>query len=156
SGNARLSSRDLSRGAIVGRTLRARPARGRPSFTNPPAKKSRRAPIEGPLPPEDRPDRALRRLQLEPLPLAAHPGEPERAQLELCAQPSQDGGLVPLVSGGDVIRSLPLLLEVDQVVGGVHPPQRSQSLGVDAGPEQREVADVAMALPPPAVVSRGL
>src|SRR5438045_9661017 len=89
---------------------------------------------------------ARRRL----FPLAADLVESKRAQLELAAQPPQYLGLlavrVVLERAGDVVRALALLAVVDEAVLGQGVAQPFQRLGVDAGPEQREVADVAVVL----------
>ena len=81
------------------------------------------------------------------LPLAAHAGEAEGAQLELDAQAAQDGGVVAVVEcAGEIIGPLSLLLEVDQVIGRGRRAAPGEGLGIDAGPEQGEVADVAINL----------
>ena len=53
-----------------------------------------------------------------------------------------------------MIRPLALLLIADQGVGRVASLKLRQSLGIDPGPEQGEIADMAMAFAPPGGVSR--
>jgi hypothetical protein len=85
-------------------------------------------------------------LGLMLLPLAPDPGKAEGAKLELVAQTAKHGGFVALFeSAGQVVRSLALLLIVDEVIGRVATLELAEGFGVHAGPEEGEVSDVPMA-----------
>src|SRR5262245_15431414 len=86
-------------------------------------------------------------------PLAADFVQAVRAQLELLTDPLQHGALLRVlaiaIGAGDVVRPFPLLAVVDEIIEtrrrSLQPLKR---LGIDAGPEEREVADLAVHLPP--------
>ena len=73
--------------------------------------------------------------------------QPEYAQIEVVAKTLEHGVLVlVLVVGdgaGDVIGALAVLAVIDEPVEMLLP-LITQRLGIDAGPEEREVADVTM------------
>ena len=75
---------------------------------------------------------------------------PDRAELELLAQAAEYG--LAVVAGAQdtrqMIRPLALALIVDQRVGRVAPLKLAQSLGINPGPEEREIADMAVAFSP--------
>src|SRR5690242_6506762 len=88
------------------------------------------------------------RVGAMPLPVGAHLAEAIGTQLELLAEPAQDGGLVAvavvLKGAGDVIGPFPLGAVINEVVARQHGAEAFEGLGIDSGPEQGEVADVAM------------
>jgi len=87
----------------------------------------------------------------KPLPLTADAIEPDGAQFELIAEPPQDGRLVAVLvvadRAGDVVGPFPLLAIVEQRVLALPGSQPFERFGIDADPEQREIADVAVDFP---------
>src|SRR5262249_12114029 len=83
-------------------------------------------------------------------PLATHLCQSVGAQLEFLAEPAQHGRfgaeIVVLERAGDVIRALALGAVIDEVILAVRRAQFLHRLGIDAGPEERKVTDVAMDL----------
>src|SRR5258708_4059076 len=81
-------------------------------------------------------------------PLAAYLAQPVGAKLEFAAQTPQHFCLfavgVVFKSAGNVIRALALSAVIDKAILGQNRTQPFESLGIDARPEQREIADVAM------------
>ncbi len=86
----------------------------------------------------------------EALPLAADLVESVGAQLELLAQAPQDGGFVfvgrLLKGAGDIIGAFALRAVIDEVVLRQEGAETVERFGIDAGPEQREIADVPVDL----------
>src|SRR5206468_11562963 len=88
------------------------------------------------------------RTGMHALPFLADAVEAIGAQLELLAQPPQYRGFHSIVllfeCAGDVVRALALLTVVDEVILVQNGLQTAESLRIDAGPKQGEVADVAV------------
>src|SRR5207253_4360629 len=70
------------------------------------------------------------------------------AQLELIAQTAQHRGFLPIglvgKRAGDVVRTFALLTIVNEMVLDQSRAQALERLGVDAGPEEGVIADVAV------------
>src|SRR6266851_1977720 len=82
------------------------------------------------------------------LPFLADAGESKSAQFEISTQPAKHRGFHLIVlfleGAGDIVGALALLAIVDEVILAKDGAQPAERLGVDAGPEKSEVANVAM------------
>ena len=80
------------------------------------------------------------------LPFAPHLVQAIRAKLELIAKSAQHGRFIAVRSvlkrAGNVVGPFPLLAVVDEMILLQHRADPVQGLRINAGPEQREVADV--------------